>query len=132
MYAGVPSNRRDDRERIVLDGNFDAQAAKTAARFNFEVAIEIWREVGAMGIKRGEHAGDRAIDQVLGRDRLDIVLLHDREDIGKSLEVLIGIVREGLRTLDREVADYQYAHGKGYGHRRDQPVSLFSWHLDSA
>ena len=40
-----------------------------------------------MRIERSQHPGDRAVDETFGGDRLDVVLLHDRQHVGEGLRV---------------------------------------------
>jgi len=41
-------------------------------------------------IEPAQRALDGAVDEVLGRDLVDVLLLDDVEDLGEELEVLIG------------------------------------------
>jgi hypothetical protein len=50
-------------------------------------------------VERGEHAVDGTLDQPLGIDLLDVVLLDDRQDVGERLEVLVVGVRSGTDPL---------------------------------
>jgi hypothetical protein len=91
-------DRGNHRQRAVLDGDFDTESAETAARLDLEIAVEVGRQVRAMRIERSQHPADRAVDQALGRDRLDVVFLHDCEHARERVELLVGVVRERLRA----------------------------------
>ena len=90
---------RHDREHAVAVRDLDAEAAEAALRVDLELLVELGREVGAVRVERGEHAVDGALDQLLGVDLLDVVLLDDRQDVGERLEVLVVGVRSGTDPL---------------------------------
>ena len=60
---------------------------KLPLRVDLELLVQVGGEVCAVRIERGEHAVDGALDQLLGRDLVDVVLLDDRQDVGEGLEV---------------------------------------------
>ena len=111
LVGGSVLDRRDDGQHAVLDGDFDAEAAEAAARFDFEVVIQLGRQIGAMRVERGQHPGDSAVDEVLGGDRLDVVFLHDREHVGEGFQLLVGVVGSACA---RCTADFLEHHEAGY------------------
>ena len=90
-------DRRDHGQGAVLDRDFDSESAEAAARFDFEVAVEVGRQVRAMRVERRQHPADCAVDQLLGGDRFDVIFLHDCEHAREGVELLVGVIRERLR-----------------------------------
>ncbi len=45
------------------------------------------RQIGAVRVERREHAVDRAVDELLGGDVVDVVLLHHRQHVRERLDV---------------------------------------------
>lgn len=115
----MPSIGETTVRNVVLDRDLDTEAAEAAASLNLEVAIQIWRQVGAMRVERRQHPGDSTVDKPLGRDWLDIILLHDREHVREGLQFLVGIIGERLGALHRQFADHQEANDQRYPHRNE-------------
>ena len=105
--------RGDHLDRAVLDRDGEAEAAVIAVGRRLQL-VEVARlGVGAVRVERGQHAVDRALDQRLVVDRIDIIGLHPLVDAHELLELLvIGRVRrsegagghgnQGKRANERE------------------------------
>ena len=103
LEAGAPRgrvlHRRNDLHRAVLDADGDPEAAVIAVRGRLQ-HVEVGRfGVGRMRVERREHAVDRALDQGVVVDLVDILRLHPLIDAHERLELLvIGGVRGGERA----------------------------------
>ena len=91
LLGGGVVHGGDDLDRAVLAGHFQADAAIRAARLFLQVGIVVVRQVVGMRVERGEHPFQGGIDQLLGIDRHDIVLLDDGQHIAEQLQLLVGI-----------------------------------------
>ena len=98
MGGGRIVDGRHDLDVSGFHGDFDAEAAELAFGLLLHLLETFRRHIAGVGIKRGEHAVDGVLDQVLIRDRLDVILAYPFEHIAEQLEVLIRIVGE-LRAL---------------------------------
>ena len=117
LDAGAPGRRvlgrRDHLHRAVFDRDGEAKAAVIAVGRGLEL-VEVARlDIGTVRVERGEHAVDRALDQRVVVDRVDVVRLHPLVDAHELLELLvIGRVRgsegagghrnQGERSDERE------------------------------
>ena len=56
-----------------------------------------------MRIERGQHAVDRALDQLIVLDLIGVTVAHDLEHIAEQVELLVGLgrVRRGGRRRRR-------------------------------
>ena len=116
--------RGDHLDRAVLGRNGQAEAAVIAVGGGLE-RLEIRRfGVAGMRVERGQHAVDRALDQGMIVDLVDIVRLDPLVDAHERLELLvIGDVRGGERAGghrdQRERADQgerrKQFSGQGHG-----------------
>src|SRR5207237_1080184 len=75
--GGRVLDRRHDGEQAVAVGDLDAEPAAARLGIDLELLVEIGCQVGAVRIEGGEHAVDRALDELLGLDVVDVVLLDD-------------------------------------------------------
>src|SRR5208282_3797819 len=117
-------DRRNYGERAVLDGYFDSESAEAAARLDFEVAVQVGRQVGAMRVERRQHAADGAVDQLFGRYRFDVVFLHDCQHARERVELLVGVVRERLRSAHGDLLEDKETGNQG-DRQRDGPSMSF-------
>ena len=83
--------RGDDLDRAVLGRNGQAEPAVIAVGGGLELG-----EVGCLGIagmrvERGQHAVDRALDQRMVVDLVDIVGAHPLEHADERLQLLVGV-----------------------------------------
>ena len=103
LVGGSVLDRRNDGQQIILDGNFETQPAEAATGFDLEVTIEVGRKVGAVRVERRQHPGYRAVDELLGGDRLDVVLLYDRQHVGEGRQFLVGVVGQRVGAPHRDL-----------------------------
>jgi len=118
LVGGSVLDRRDHRQHVVLDRNLETQPAEAAAGFDFEVAIKVGGEIGAMRIERRQHPGYGAVDQLFGRDRLDVVLLHDRQHVGERGQLLVGVVWQRVGAPHGDLSQQNENRERAYA--RDQ------------
>ena len=114
LVGGSVLDRRNHGQQIILDGDFETQPAEAAAGFDFEVTIEVGREVGAMRVERSQHPGYRAVDKLLGGDRLDVVLLHDRQHVGEGRQFLVGVVGQRVGAPHRDLRQQDQDRYRAY------------------
>ena len=105
--------RRDDLHHAVLDRDGEAEAAVIAVRRGLQLVEVRPFLIARMRVERGKHSVDRALDQRLVVDRVDVVRLDPLVDAHELLELLvIGRVRgsegaggdghQGERSDERE------------------------------
>ena len=96
-------DRRDDLYESVLHRHFDAEPAELAAGLHLHVIEVFGVEVIRMRIERGQHAVDRALDQLIVLDLIGVTVAHDLEHIAEQVELLVGLgrVRRGGRRRRR-------------------------------
>jgi hypothetical protein len=100
---------RHDGEHAVPQGDLDAETAEAALRVDLQLLVEIGREVGAVRVERGQHPVDGALDELIGGDVLDVVLLDDREDVGEGLEVLVArVLADRVHSLDGSTTEERH------------------------
>ena len=87
---GRPAGRRDHLHRPVLERHREAEAAIIALGRRHQRAEVARIEIGGMGIEAREHAVDRALDQPLVVDLVDIFAAHPLEHVHELLELAIG------------------------------------------
>src|SRR2546426_7998385 len=104
---------RDDGQDAVAVRDLDAEAAEAALGVDLELLVEVRRQVGAVRVEGGKHPVDGALDQLLGLDLADVVLLDDGEDVGEGLEPLVGLLGHGVDLLDPSPAREE--HGQEHG-----------------
>jgi hypothetical protein len=97
--CGRVLHRGDDLHRAVLDADRDPEAAVIAVGRGLQ-HIEVGRlDEARMWVERGEHAVDRALDERMVVDLVDILGFHPLVDAHERLELLVvGRVRSGQRA----------------------------------
>src|SRR5439155_5137533 len=97
--------------------------AEFAASLDLHVVEVLGVEIVGMRIERGQHAINRALDQRLVADIVNIIRPHELENVAEQVELLIrfrGVRRSGADIL------MQRKQKDRAGSRRDQPQSLHS------
>ena len=108
--------------------DLDAESAEAALRLDLQLLVQLRGEIRAVRVERGEHAVDGALDQPLGVDLLDVVLLDDRQDVGERLEVLVVGVRSGTDPLRAAAAGKQDGQQNRQGNHQSQARAPISVH----
>jgi len=84
--------------------NFDPEPPKLPRVSTWQFAVHLRGQVRAVRIER-EHAGDRAVDELLRGHGVHVVLLHERQDVREHLEVLVGFLRDCRDAVDHWLAE---------------------------
>src|SRR6185503_14601399 len=66
--------------------------------------------------------------QLLGVHLVDVVLLHDRQDVGEGLEPFVGLLGNGRDLLDGEAAEAEDDEADGHRGRRQPGLALTTDH----
>ena len=82
-------DRRDHLDQPLINGDFNAKPAKLAARLYLHVFKALGRQIGRMRVERGQHAGQRRLDQLFVAWRIDIFRAHAFQNIAKQRELLV-------------------------------------------
>ncbi len=85
-------DRRDHLDQPALHRDFDAQPAELAAGLDLHVGEVLGVEIIGMRVERGQHAVDRALDQRVVLDVVDIAVAHQLEHITEQVELLVGLL----------------------------------------
>ena len=93
--CGRVVDRRDDLDRPVLDADRQAQPAIFARHLIVEILGFGGVHIVGMRIEAGEHAVDRAVDQLLVIDLVDIIAADAFEHVHQRVEFLVGIAVGG-------------------------------------
>ena len=120
---------RHHGEHAVSNRNLYAQTTETTRGFHLHF-LEIFRiQIARMGVQRAEHSLDGAANQFLGVHLVDVILLHQAQDLAESPELRIRArfarsqIRNGTHGEPRNEQD-QNAHP-------NQPPgqTIFSQHI---
>ena len=87
--AGVSSIGEITRIDAVFDADLDAQAAELALRRDLQVLEGVGVEEIGMRVEPVHHPVDRLLDELVVRDRLDVVALDPAENGGQQLQILV-------------------------------------------
>ncbi len=116
LYAGEPSNTAIAvmSPSIDLNGDADAVVAPFLALAHLRVFLRI--EKAGMRIERAEHAADRAVDEAIRFDLVDVVGF-DRAQRGGERAIVIGDLVVGReRAASEQAADEGgYDNREGHG-----------------
>ena len=84
-------DRRHDLDQAVLHRHLDAEPAELAAGLHLHVVEVLGIQVVRVRVERGQHAVDRALDQRVVGDVVDIVRAHQLEHVAEQVELLVGL-----------------------------------------
>src|SRR5437660_701709 len=82
-------DRRHHREDVVTQGDLDAETTEAPAGLDLHLLVTVRVEERAMRIEAAQGSLDRVVDEVLRRDLVDVLVLHDGEDLGEELQLLV-------------------------------------------
>ena len=120
-------DRRHDPDDAVLDADLDPEAAELALRRDLQVLERLGVEEVGMRVEPVHHPVDRFLDQLVVRDRLDVVRLDLAEHRREELQVLVGDRRPHVALRDRgEIERKQEAQ---HGSQPDQSCFLPVAHI---
>ena len=85
-------DRRDHFYQPALHRHFDAQPAELAAGLDLHIGEVLGVQIVGMRVERGQHAVDRAFDQRVVLDFVDIAVAHQLEHIAEQVELLVGVL----------------------------------------
>ena len=117
-------DRRDHLDQPVLHRHLDAEPAELAAGLHLHIVEVLGVQIVRVRIERGQHAVDRAFDQRVVGDVVDIFGAHPLEHVAEQVELLVGLGRVRRRGGADILA--QRNSKSAAGRRRDQPQSLHS------
>src|SRR5215471_2763065 len=89
--GGRALDRGHDGEDIVAQRDLDAETAEASAGLDLHLLVAVRIEERAVRIEAAQGALDRVVDEVLRRDLVDVLVLHDGEDLGEELQLLVGL-----------------------------------------
>ena len=100
-------NGRHHGQQVVLQRDLDAETAERARRLDLHLLVGVGIEEGAVRVEAAEGALDRAVDELLGRHFVDVLVLHDRQHLGEQPKLLV------RRAVVRALAGDRAAERKG-------------------
>ncbi len=103
-------NGRHNRQNILQNGNFNADAAEAPLGFHFQFLIQLRRHKRAVGIERFNHSVDGALHQRRRIHFVDIVFLHHIQNFIKCFDFLIDV----LVSCGNPVVVIHADHGKDH------------------
>src|SRR3990172_1906240 len=118
-------DRGDDLDEAVFHADLDPQATKFALGADLKLAERIGVQIGRMRVKVGEHAVDRAADELLVLHRLDVARLDGSEHLGKSAQ-LVHRERKARDLALRDRREIQAQHDPG-DHADEYQADLFQF-----
>jgi hypothetical protein len=75
---------RHHRQHVVTERDLDPETAEAAARLDLHLLVHLRVEERGVRVEAPQRALDRVVDEVLGRDLVDVLALHDRQDLGEE------------------------------------------------
>lgn len=96
---------RHHGQHAVADRNLHAQAAEAARGLDLHLLEVFGAQIGRMGVERAEHAPDGAANQFFGVHLVDVVLLHEAQDLAEGPQLRIG-----ARLARRQIRDGAHRH----------------------
>jgi len=109
---------RDDGQHVVLQRDLDAEPAEGAGRLDLHLLVGVGIEERAVRIQAPQRPLDRAVDQLLGGDLVDVLVLYDRQDLREEPELLVGGARVRALAGDRAAERERQHDEQGADHKR--------------
>ena len=105
-------DRRNDADDAVLDADFDAESAEFTLRGDLQFLEGVCIEEVGMRVEPVHHSVDRFLDQLVVRNRLDVIALDLAEHRRQELQILIRNrqARLALREYRKIQAEQESQH----------------------
>ncbi|MGY4570613.1 hypothetical protein ACVWY5_003683 [Bradyrhizobium sp. USDA 3256] len=117
-------DRRHHLDEAVLHGDLDAEPAELAMRGLLHLRPALLVHVAGVRVERGDHAVDRALDELGVLGLLDVVGLDLLEHLAEQVELRIGVAVVGMRGGvgdGEQMRALRRGHEQGETRARDRP-----------